>query len=115
MVHQVGVERVVVGDEHGERVLATASSSADALGKGCAGTRPTGHDDRVQPGDVDAQLQCGGAGQAQQLAVAESAFELAALLGGVPGPVRGDAVGQAGLDLIEVALGLLREDFYAAT
>ena len=84
VMHQVGIERVVVGDEHGERILATAPGPADALGKGRTGARPTGHDDRIQPGDVNAQLQRGGAGQAQQLAVAEPAFELAALFGVYP-------------------------------
>ena len=114
VMHQVGIERVVVGDEHGERILATAPGPADALGKGRAGARPTGHDNRIQPGDVNAQLQRGGAGQAQQLAVAEPAFELAAFFGGVSGPVCSDAVSETGLNLVEVALGLLREDFYAA-
>ena len=113
-MHQVGIERVVVGDENGERVLAASSGSADALGKGCAGAGPARHEYGVQAGDVDAQLQCGGAGQAQQLAVAEPAFEFAALFGGVSCPVRGDAVGEAGLNLVEVALGLLREDLHAA-
>ena len=115
VVHQVGIERVVVGDENGERVLAASSGSADALGKGCAGAGPAGHDDRVQPGNVDTQLQRGGAGQAQQLAVAEPAFEFAALFGGVSWPVRGDTVGEAGLNFVEVALGLLREDLHATT
>ena len=48
-------------------------------------------------------------------AVAEFAFKFAALFGGVPGPVRGDTVGEAGLNFVEVALGLLREDLHAAT
>ena len=113
-MHQVGVERVVVGNEHGERVLTASTRAAHALHEGGTGTRPTRHEYGVQPGDVDAQFQCGGARQAEQFAVAEFAFEFAALFGGVPGAVCGDAVGEALLHLVEVALGLLREDFYAA-
>ena len=113
-MHQVGVERVVVGNEHGERVLTASTCAAHALHEGGAGTRPARHDDRVQSGDVDAQFQGGGARQAEQFAVAEFAFEFAAFFGGVPGAVCGDAVGEARLHLVEVALGLLREDFYAA-
>ena len=113
-MHQVGIERVVVGDEHGERVLTASTRPAHALHEGGAGTRPARNEYGVQPGDVDAQFQRGGARQAEQFAVAEFAFEFAALFGGVPGAVCGDAVGEARLHLVEVALGLLREDFYAA-
>ena len=107
VVHQVGVERVVVGNEHGERVLTASTRAAHALHEGGAGARPARHEYSVQSGDVNAQLQCGGAGQAEQFAVAEFAFEFAALFGGVSGAVCSDAVGEARLHLVEVALGLL--------
>ena len=56
VVHQVGVERVVVGDEYSERILTASARAAHALHEGGAGTRPARHDDRVQSGDVDAQF-----------------------------------------------------------
>ena len=66
VVHQVGVQRVVGGDEDGESAAAGTSGPARLLPQRDARARPSGDEDRVQPGDVDAQLQGVGSGQGAQ-------------------------------------------------
>ena len=66
VVHQVGVQRVVGGDEDGESAAAGTSGPARLLPQRNARARPSGDEDRVQPGDVDAQLQGVGSGQGAQ-------------------------------------------------
>ena len=56
VVHQVGVQRVVGGDEDGEAAGPGASGPARLLPQRDARARPAGDEDRVQSGDVDAQL-----------------------------------------------------------
>ncbi len=54
MVHEVGVQRIVAGDQHPGGVLSTAPRPAQLLPHRGAGAGEPGHQDRIEPGDVDA-------------------------------------------------------------
>ena len=97
VVHQVGVQRVVGGDEDGEAAGPGASGPARLLPQRDARARPAGDEDRVQSGDVDAQLQGVGGGQGPQPARAQVGLQGSALLGQVAAAVgrhRADELGQ---------------------
>ena len=97
VVHQVGVQRVVGGDEDGEAAGPGASGPARLLPQRDARARPSGDEDRVQAGDVDAQLQGVGGGQGAQPARAQVGLQGPALLGQVAAAVgrhRADELGQ---------------------
>ena len=64
VVHQVGVQRVVAGDQDGDRPAAVAAGPASLLPQGRPGARPAGDQHGVEPGDVDAEFQRGRGGQA---------------------------------------------------
>ena len=66
VVHEVGVQWVVGGDEDGQAAAPGASGPARLLTQRDARARPAGDEDRVQSGDVDAQLQGVGGGQGPQ-------------------------------------------------
>ncbi|GAA3052413.1 hypothetical protein GCM10020000_37400 [Streptomyces olivoverticillatus] len=94
VVDQVGVQRVVPGDEDGECAPARTARAASLLPQGGAGAGVAREEDGVEVGDVDAQLQGGGGGQAQQLAGVQGALQGAALFGEVAAAVGGDTGGQ---------------------
>ena len=97
VVHQVGVQRVVGGDEDGQAASPGASGPARLLPQRDARARPAGDEDRVQSGDVDAQLQGVGGGQGSQPARAQVGLQGSALLGQVAAAVgrhRTDEFGQ---------------------
>lgn len=114
MVHEEGVQRIVPGDQDGQRALSGASGAARLLPQGGAGARIAGDDDRVQTGDVDAQLQGGGGGEAEKLAGVQGALQGSAFLGQIAAPVGGDASREGAVDLGETFLGDDRDQFGAA-
>ena len=57
MVHEIGVEGIVAGDECGDGVLARPPGPADLLHERGTGARPAGHEDGVEAGDVDPEFQ----------------------------------------------------------
>ena len=97
VVHEVGVQRVVGGDEDGQAAGPGAPGPARLLTQRDARARPAGDEDRVQPGDVDAQLQGVGGGQGPQPARTQVGLQGPALLGQVAAAVgryRADKLGQ---------------------
>jgi hypothetical protein len=105
VVQQVGVEGVVLADQHGQRRPALAAGPAGLLPHRGHRARVAVEDDRVQPADVHAQLQGVGGGQPEQPARDQALLQLAALLGQVAGPVGADPAGQAAVDLGDPAAG----------
>ena len=83
MVHEEGVQRVVAGDEHGERALAGAARAARLLPQRGAGARLAGDEHGVQAGDVDAELEGGRGGEAEEFAGVQGRLQGAAFLGEV--------------------------------
>ena len=68
VVDEVGVERVVAGDQHAERVLGAPPGPPDLLPQGGPGAGEAGDQHRVEAADVDAELERVGGGQPDQLA-----------------------------------------------
>ncbi len=108
VVHQVGVQRVVPGDQDGERALGLPAGPAGLLPERGPGTRVPGHQDGVQTGDVDPEFEGGGGGEAEQPAGVEFALQGPALVGEVAAAVGGDPVGERAAQLV---LGLERDEF----
>ena len=104
MPAEVLVEAVLSGDVDGEAVAAPAGPSPHLLqrrggpGKGDA-------DRRVELADVDPELQRAGRDHAQQISRDQVGLDLPSLGRRVPGPVRGDALGECGPSLRGQALG----------
>ena len=98
---QVGVERVVLGDQHPERVLRATAGPPDLLPERRPGPGEAGDEHGVEPADVDAELEGVGRGQPDQVAAAQRRLERPALLGEVAAAVGRDPVGQRGVDLGE--------------
>ena len=94
MVHQIGVERVLAGDEGDEPVGAGPAGAAGLLPQRHAGAGPAGDQHGVEAGDVHAQLQGVGRGEPPQLARADRPLQRAPLLGEVAAAVRRDPSGQ---------------------
>ena len=92
VVDQVGVHRVVAGDHDHQRPLPASARAPGLLPERRHRPRETGLHHRVEPADVDAQLQGVGGGHSEQIAVVEAALDLAAVLGQVAGAVGLDAV-----------------------
>ena len=59
---EIGVERVVAGDQHGQRVAGAAARPPDLLPPGGSGAGEAGDDDRVESRHVDAELDVFGVG-----------------------------------------------------
>lgn len=96
MVDQVGVQWVVGGDHDHQAALTAASGTSCLLPEtGDRAGETTGHH-RIQAADVDAQLQCAGGGQAQQVAIVQALFQFPAGLRGVARAVGRDACGVVG-------------------
>ena len=111
---RIGVQRVVAGDQDGQGALPGASGAARLLPQGGAGAGIAGDEDGVEPGDVDAEFEGGGGGEAEELAGVQGAFQGAALLGEVAAAVGGDAPGEGAVDLGEAFLGDHRDQLGAA-
>ena len=89
MVHQIGVERIVTGDQHHQRALAATARSAGLLPERGNGSGETSQQHGVEPGDVDAEFQRVRGGQPAQFAVGQRILQRAAVLGEVTGAVGG--------------------------
>ena len=81
VVDEVRVQRVVPADHDGERALPGASGAAGLLPQRRPGARVAGQQDRVEAGDVHAEFQRGGGGEAEQAAGVQVALQGPALLG----------------------------------
>src|SRR5699024_6721386 len=68
VVHQVGVQRVVAGDEDRQPIGPGAARAPDLLPQRDAGTGPSGDQYGVQAGDVHAQFEGVGAGHGEEFA-----------------------------------------------
>ena len=98
---QIGVERVVAGDEHAESVAVTATGAADLLPHRGPGAGEARHHHGVEPADVDAELERVGGGQPGELAGAQGPLDRAAFLGEVAAAVGRDLAGQRRVDVGE--------------
>ena len=114
MMHQVRIQRIVPSDKHGERILTTATGTPNPLNKGCAGSGPTRHEHRIQPGNIDTQLKCRGTCQPEQFAGAQPMLKLTAFLGHIPRTIRRHPMCQPRLGLIKVTLRSLRDQLGTA-
>ncbi len=115
VVDEEGVQGVVAGDEDGEGALARAAGAAGLLPEGGPGAGVAGEEDGVEAGDVDAQLEGRGGGEAQQLAGVQGALDGAALLGEVAAAVGGDAGGEGAVHGGEPFLGDQGDELGAAS
>lgn len=113
VVDEEGVQRVVAGDEDGQRSLSGTAGAARLLPERGAGAGVAGDDDGVEAGDVDAEFEGGGGGEAEEFAGVQGAFQGAAFLGEITAPVGGDAPGEGAVDLGEAFLGDDRDEFGA--
>lgn len=114
MVDEEGVQRVVAGHQDGQGALAGASGAARLLPQRRPGAGIARDDDGVQAGDVDAEFEGGGGGQAEKPAGVQGAFQGAALLGEIAPAVGGDPGGQGAVDLGKALLGDDGDQFGAA-
>ncbi len=105
MVDEEGVQRVVAGDQHRQGPLPGPAGAARLLPQRGPCARVAGDEDGVQAGDVDAEFQGGGGGEAEELAGVEGAFEGSALLGQIAAAVGGHAPDERAVDLGEPFLG----------
>ena len=80
MAHEVGVERVVGGDEHRERLLTRAPRAPRLLPQARPPPGPARHDDGIQTTHVDAELEGVGRGEPAHRAVTQPALQLPAVL-----------------------------------
>ena len=94
VVDEEGVQRVVAGHQDGQGTLPGASGPAGLLPQRRPGAGIAGDDDGIQARDIDAELEGGGGGQAQQPAGVQGALQGAAFLGEVSPAVGGDPGGQ---------------------
>ena len=93
VVDQVGVHRLVAGHQHRHRALPAPARAPGLLPKRRHRARKPRHHHRVQPADVDAQLQRVRGRHPQQLTGVQAALQLAAVLRQIPRPVGCDALG----------------------
>ena len=88
VAHQVRVQRVIGGDEHGRARRARATRASDLLAQGRARARPADRDRRVQPRGVQAHLQRRRRGERPHSSRADRLLERPALLGQVAAAIR---------------------------
>ena len=96
VVHQVGVQRVVAGDEHDQRARPGPPGPAGLLPERRQRAGEAGEHHGVQPGDVDAELQRVGGGHPEQVAAGERRLQRAALLRQVAAAVGGHPLASSG-------------------
>ncbi len=80
MVDQVGVERVVAGHQHHQRLVAASAGPAGLLPERGPGAGEARHDHGVQPGDVDTELQRVRGGDPEQVAADQRGLQRPPLL-----------------------------------
>ena len=114
IVHQIGIQRVVSGDQHHQRALTTSPGSAGLLPERRHRSGEAGQHDRVEPGDVDAKLQRIGGGQAPQLAVEQRPLECVAVLGQIARTIGRHRLGQLRSDVLQSRTRCQRGQFGAA-
>src|SRR5699024_3062762 len=107
VVHQVGVQGVVAGDEDRQPIGPGAARAPDLLPQRDAGAGPSGDQYGVQAGDVHAQFEGVGAGHGEQFATAQGLFECAAFFGQVPAAVGGHGLMGGGAGGAELVAGLV--------
>ena len=108
------VELVVAGDEHGGGPPVGAPRAPGLLPHRRERAGEAVEHDRVEPADVDAELERVRGRDAEQPAARELELELAPLRREVAGAVRGDARAEPGLDLLEARARVLRDELGAA-
>ena len=96
MMHQVGVQRVVAGDQHGDRTAPVPARPARLLPERCPRPRPACDEHGVQAVDVNAKLQGRGGGEAGEGSRAQRLFQPAPVLGEVAGAVGGHPLAEPG-------------------
>ena len=89
VMDQVGVERVIAGDEHRHRRLALAAGPARLLPDRRPGAGPAGDEHRIQAGDVDPEFQRGRRGEPEYRPGPQRLLQLPAVFGQVAGTVGG--------------------------
>jgi len=102
LAHEVLVERVLAGDEHGPAVPGPAGP-APALQQAGDGAGEAGDEAEIERADIDAELERRRCDDAVELVAEELALDLATLLRCVAGAVGLDAVGGAGVAVLEPA------------
>ncbi len=115
MVDEIGVERVVAGHQHHQRLVPTAPGTAGLLPEGGPGAGEAGHDHGVQPGDVDAQLQRVRGRHAQEVTADQGGLQRPPLLRQVAAPVGRHPGHQRRLHLGEHPLRTERRQLRTAT
>ncbi len=113
VVHQVGVQRVVPGDEDRQCLLSGAARAARLLPDRGQRAGIAGQDDGVQAGDVHAQLEGVGRRYPEQGPRLQPRLQVAALLGEVARPVRRQPTEQRRVHLGDRPLGGQRGHFRA--
>ena len=101
VVHEEGVQRIVAGHEQHQRVVARAPGTPRLLPERRPRPGEPRDHHRVEPGDVDPQLQRVRRRDPAQRAAHQRRLELAALLGQEPGAVGRDLAGELRVDLGE--------------
>jgi hypothetical protein len=94
MRDEVLIQRVVLGDQDGERPGPSPPGAPSLLPHRRTSSWVPGQHGRVQGSDVDAELQRRGGGHGEQLAVREGSLEGSPLLWQVPRSVHLDAVAE---------------------
>src|SRR4051812_28820225 len=86
LAHEVLVERVLAGDEHGE-AMSAASGASPLLAQACDRPGKSDRDRAVEQADVDPELERVGRRHAQQLPLDEAPLDLTSLLRRVAGAI----------------------------
>ena len=110
-MHQVGVQRIVPGDQDGQCALGLTPRPARLLPERGPGAGVAGHQDGVESGDVDAEFESGGGGESEQSAGVQVALQGPAFVGEVAAAVGGHPLGERPAELV---LGLQRDEFGGA-
>ena len=93
------VKRVLAGDVDRQPATATSGPAPHLLeARDRSGERHAHR--RVELADIDPELQRVGRDDPEQVAVRQAGLDLLALGGRVPGPVRGDALGQLRIETV---------------
>src|SRR5215217_9420162 len=93
LAHEVLIERVLAGDEHGEPMVA-AAGAAPLLAEAGDRAREADRDDRVEEADVDPELESVRRSDAQQLSLDQPPFDFASLSRRVARTVRREPLRQ---------------------
>ncbi len=102
VVDEVGVQRVVPGDEDAQGRRPGSAGPAELLPQARPRSRPACGDDDVETADVDAHLECVGGGEGPHAPLPQPGLQRPALLGQVPAAVGGGHVGQRRVDVEQV-------------